>query len=88
MGASRTDQADIAKLLLEHKAMIDYQDKKVSSTLHTYNMSEASVVELSHWLVVSHSTDCQLYIWQVGMPGQQLFWCYWNMELKLTNWML
>ena len=29
MGASMTDQADIAKLLLEHKANIDYQNKKV-----------------------------------------------------------
>ena len=29
MGASMTDQADIAKLLLEHKANSDYQNKKV-----------------------------------------------------------
>ena len=42
-----TGQADIAKLLLEHKANVDYRDKKVSSTLHTYNMSEAPVVVLS-----------------------------------------
>ena len=46
MGASMTDQADIAKLLLEHKANVDCQDKKVISTLHTYNMSEAPVVVL------------------------------------------
>ena len=47
MGASMTGQADIAKLLLEHKANIDCQDKEVSSTLHTYNMSDAPVVVLS-----------------------------------------
>ena len=36
IGASMTGQADITKLLLEHKANVDYRDKKVSST---YNMS-------------------------------------------------
>ena len=35
-----TGQADIAKLLLEHKTNIDYRDKLVSSILHTYNMTE------------------------------------------------
>ena len=35
MEASMTDQADIAELLLEHKANVNYRNKKVSSTLHT-----------------------------------------------------
>jgi ankyrin repeat protein len=35
MGACMTGQADIAKLLLEHKANVDYRDKLVISTLHT-----------------------------------------------------
>ena len=51
MGASKTDQADIAKLLLEHKANVDYQDKLVSST--SRNMSDAPVVVLSYCVVVS-----------------------------------
>ena len=85
-----SDQADIAKLLLEHKANIDYREKKVSSTLNTYNMCEASVVVLSYyyWMVVSRRMDHQLYIWQVCMAVQQLFWCCWNMELKSTYWMM
>jgi ankyrin repeat protein len=29
-GAGMTDQADVAKLLLEHKANVDYRDKKVT----------------------------------------------------------
>ena len=40
IGACLTDQADIAKLLLEHKANVDYRDKQVI-------MSEAPVVVLS-----------------------------------------
>ena len=82
-----TDQADIAKLLLEHKANVDYRDKKVSSTLYTYNMSESPVVVvLSYYycMVVSHRRENQLYIGQVCIAAQQLFWCCWNIELKLT----
>ena len=43
-----TDQADIAKLLLEHKANVDYRDKQVSSTctLHSSVMSEIPTVLL------------------------------------------
>ena len=67
IGACLTDQADIAKLLLEHKANVDYREKEVSSTLHAYNLTEAPVVVLSHWLVVSHRLDFQLYMRQVGM---------------------
>ena len=47
-----TGQADIAKLLLEHKAHVDYREKLVIiSTLHTYNMSEAPIVVLSYQLL-------------------------------------
>ena len=61
-----TDQADIAKLLLKHKANVDCLDKKVISTLHTHYMSEASVVVLSYYcVIVSHRRDGQLYIGQV-----------------------
>ena len=84
-----TDQADIAKLLLEHKANVDYREKNVSSTLCTHNMSEASVIVLSYyWVVISHRMEHQLYMRQVSMAIQQLFWCCWNMELKLTYWMM
>ena len=34
-------------------------------------------------MVVSHSGDYQLYITQIHV-AQQLFWCCWNMEFKLT----
>ena len=84
-----TGQVDIAKLLLEHKANVDDRDKLVSSTIHTYNMSETPVVVLSYyWMVVSHRMDNQLYMGQVCLAIEQLFWCCWNMELKLTHWMM
>ena len=41
IGAGITDQADIAKLLLKHKANVDYQNKKV--IIFTCNMSEAAM---------------------------------------------
>ena len=92
MGASMTGQADIAKLLLEHKANVDYREKMVSSTLHTHNMSETPIVikfyHIIIWVVVSHRRDYQLYIGQVNVAAQQLFWYYWNIELKLTYWMM
>ena len=47
MGACTSGQADIAKLLLEHKANVDYRDKMVSSTCTLHNMSDAPVVVLS-----------------------------------------
>ena len=84
MGASITGQADITKVLLEHKANVHYREKEVSRTLHTHNMSEALLLSLSYWVVVSHRMDYQLYIWQVCMAVQQLLWCCWNIELKLT----
>ena len=85
-----TGQADVAKLLLEHKANVDYRDELVSSTLRTHNMSEAPVVVLSYyyWMVVSHRREHQLYMWQVNVAAQQLFWCCWNMELKSTYWIM
>ena len=60
-----TDQADIAKLLLEHKANVDYQDKAVISTLLAYNMTEALLLIV--WLSLiggSISSTSGKSIWQ------------------------